>query len=445
MSKISKLATLWILTFMITLNAMAQVKRTVTGTVRDDNGNPLSGITFNIKGTTTSGATDKDGNFTVPVSAENAVLIFTSVGYEAKQLNIGTENNYTLQLSQEDRKLNEVVVTALGIQRQAKSLTYSVQKVNNADLTAVKDANFINNLTGRVAGVTITKSTSGIGGSTRVIIRGNKSTRENQPLYVVDGVPLSNNSPGQPGDVYGQTLGYVGIDGGDGISNLNPDDVESVSVLKGASAAALYGSAAANGVVLVTTKKGRAGTMKIDFSSEITFDQRLYKTPLQFKYGQGTPATDSTTGSADSWGSPVNAVNHVDPFFRTGVTTFNSLSLMGGTDKSQSYFSYSYTDNKGMIPTSSLSKNNFTFRNNYKFTDRFSSDFSVLYINQSSSNRPVSGLYDNPLTGLYEFPRGLDFNNYENNFEVYSPVRNFNIQNWWDLNSDKGYTGSETA
>ncbi|MEP6928261.1 MAG: SusC/RagA family TonB-linked outer membrane protein [Ginsengibacter sp.] len=414
----------------------------ITGKVVDKDGNSVPGVSVAIKGKGKGTSTNSSGVFSIEAE-KGDVLIFTSVGYELQQFVVGNDNTIQIALVENNKQLNEVVVTALGIERKSKSLTYATQKVSNADLTTVKDASFVNSLTGKVAGVTITKSSSGIGGSTRVIIRGNKSTRENQPLYVVDGVPLSNFSPGQPGDVYGQTLGYVGIDGGDGIANINPDDIESLNVLKGASAAALYGSAAANGVILITTKKGKAGSVKIDVSSEVTFDSRLYKTPLQFKYGQTIPVTDSTTGSADSWGNAINAPNHVDPFFRTGVTTFNSLSLTGGNEKSQSYFSYSYLDNKGIIPTSKLYKHNFTFRNNYKLSEKFSTDFSVLYINQESSNRPVSGLYDNPLTGLYQFPRGLDFNNYKNNYEVYSPVRNFPIQNWWDLNSDKGYTGSE--
>jgi TonB-linked SusC/RagA family outer membrane protein len=425
------------------ISGIAQ-SRPVTGIVTGADNKAIISATINVKGTKLATTTDGQGKFQLNVPAGSNTLVVSSVGYILKEVTVdaGT-SNLDIVLVADNKQLGEVVVTALGIQRSAKSLTYSTQKVSNADLTTVKDANFINSLSGKVAGVTITKSSSGIGGSTRVIIRGNKSTRENQPLYVVDGIPLSNFSPGQPGDVYGQTLGYVGLDGGDGISNMNPDDIENISVLKGASAAALYGSAAANGVIMITTKKGKAGSVKIDFSTELTFDNRLMKAPLQFKYGQTTPATATTTGSADSWGAVVNAPNHVDPFFQTGVTSFNSLSLTGGTDKSQSYFSYSYLDNKGIISTSALNKHNFTFRNNYKFSERFSSDFSVLYINQTSKNRPVSGLYDNPLTGLYEFPRGLDFNQYKNNFEVYSPVRNFNIQNWWDLNSDKGFTGSE--
>lgn len=417
----------------------------ITGKVVGADGAPISGVSVTVKGTRRGTTTNAAGVFTIDAK-KGDVLVVSNIGYTSQEVTVADDNlSVTLQAS--NQQLNEVVVTALGIQRQAKSLTYSVQKVGNDQLTTVKDASFINSLTGKVAGVTITKSSSGVGGSTRVVLRGNKSTRNNQPLYVVDGVPMTNFSPAQPGDEFGQSgIGFIGLDGGDGISNMNPDDIESVSVLKGASAAALYGSAASNGVILITTKKGKAGMTRVDASSSVTFDGRMYKAPLQFKYGQtNTPVAgnpDNPTvlagnpGSLDNWGSVVNAPNHVDPFFQTGVTTFNSIAVSGGTDKAQNYLSYSYTDNKGIIPTVSLMKHNLNFRQTSKFFgDRLSSDVNVLYVNQKSHNRPPSGLYDNPLTGLYMFPRGLNFNKYKN-FEQYSSIRNANIQNWWDANYD---------
>jgi TonB-linked SusC/RagA family outer membrane protein len=416
----------------------------IRGKVVDKNGNPVAGVTVAIKGKKTGTSTNSNGVFTIDAE-KGDVLIFTSVGYELQQVVVGDDSNIEVALVENSTQLNTVVVTALGIERKSKSLTYATQKVNNSDLTTVKDASFVNSLTGKIAGVTITKSSSGIGGSTRVVLRGNKSTRQNQPLYVVDGIPLVNFSPAQPGDEWGQSgVGFVGLDGGDGIANLNPDDIESVSVLKGASAAALYGSSAANGVILINTKKGRSGTTKVDVSSEITFDNRLYKQPLQFKYGQTTSPSAGDPGSADSWGGIVNAPNHVDQFFQTGVTTFNSISLTGGTDKSQTYFSYSYTDNKGIIPTAAINKHNINIRQTSKFfNDRLVADANVLFIHQNSHNRPVSGLYDNSLPGLYQFPRGLDFNKYKE-YEVYSSVRNTNIQNWWDANFDSSFAGTET-
>ena len=411
-------------------------KDIITGKVVNKDGNGIAGISVTVRGKGRGTSTNSDGTFSIEAS-KGDVLIFTSVGFAPKQVTVGSDNNITIQLDEVNQQLNEVVVTALGIERKAKSLTYATQKVGNADLTTVKDASFVNSLTGKIAGVTISKSSSGIGGSTRVILRGNKSTRENQPLYVVDGVPLVNFSPAQPGDEWGQSgVGFVGLDGGDGVANLNPDDIESVTVLKGASAAALYGSSAANGVILITTKKGKNGKTKVDFSSEVTFDNRLYNQPLQFKYGQTKKPSAGDPGSTDSWGGVVNAPDHVNDFFQTGVTSFNSVSLSGGTDKSQTYFSYSYTDNKGIIPTASIKKHNINLRQTSKFfNDRLTADGNILFIHQDSHNRPVSGLYDNPITGLYEFPRGLDFNKYKT-YEVYSSVRNTNVQNWWDANYD---------
>lgn len=415
----------------------------ITGKVVDQNEDPVSGVTVEVKGKSRGTTTRTDGSFSIQAS-KGDVLIFTSVGFEKQEVNVTGEGSISVQLVEANKRMNEIVVTALGINRQAKSLTYSVQKVDNSALNNVKDANLINNLTGRVAGVNITRSSSGIGGSVRVVIRGNKSTRENQPLYVIDGVPMTNASPAQPADEWGQALGFVGVDGGDGISNLNPEDVESVTVLKGASAAALYGSQAANGVILITTKKGKIGATRVNLSTGITFDKPLYDQPLQYKYGQTVSPSAGNPGSIDSWGGAVNAPNIVDPFFNTGVTNFNSLSLTGGTDKSQTYFSYSYTDNKGIIPTSNLKKHNINIRQTTNFfNDRLVADANILYIHENSHNRPVSGLYDNPLSGLYEFPRGLDFDKYKN-YEVYSTVRNTDVQNWWDNNYDSSFAGTET-
>ncbi len=416
----------------------------ITGKVSDKNGTPLQGVSITVKGKNKGVYSGTDGSFKIDAN-EGDVLVFSYVGYEAQEITIGQDHDLTVSLTEIQTQLKDVVVTtALGIQRQSKSLTYAVQKVSNADLTNVQDANFINNLTGRVAGVTISKSASGIGGSTRVILRGNKSTRENQPLYVIDGVPLVNFSPAQPSDEWGQSVGPVGIDGGDGISNLNPDDIESVTVLKGASAAALYGSSAANGVIVITTKKGKAGVTKVDVSSSLTFDNPLYEEPLQFKYGQTVPGSASSPGSIESWGSIVNAKNHVTDFFQTGITSFNSIALSGGTDKAQTYFSYSYTGNKGIVPTSDLKKHNLNFRETAKFfNDKLTADFNVLYMNQNAHNRPASGVYDNPLAGLYELPRGIDFNQYKTNYEIYSTLRNTNTQNWWDVNYDKGWNATE--
>ena len=415
----------------------------VTGKITDKNGNPLSGVSVTVKGKNKGTSTNINGQFSIEAK-KGEVLIFSSIGYEMQMVTVENENNFAIQLVEKNNQLNEVVVTALGIQRKAKSLTYSTQKVSNSELTTVKDANVINNINGRIAGVTVNKSASGAGGSARVILRGQKSTRENQPLYVIDGVPMSNYSPAQPTDVWGQASGSGsgGRDGGDGISNINPDDIETISVLKGAAASALYGSQGNNGVILITTKKGKSGLVKVDFSSSLTADKAAYIPKLQWDYMQGN-AGAASAGSF-SWGAAGSSPDHVKPFFRTGSTWINSLSVSGGTDKAQTYFSYSNTNSNGILPTNTFDRHNFSVRETMKMLDdKLTLDANVIVASQKVHNRATSGLYYNPLTGLYIMPRGLDFNKFKTNFEYFSPTRNVNLQNWWNINADAGLTGDD--
>lgn len=415
----------------------------VTGKVSDKSGAPVAGVTVSVKGKKRAVSTDNGGNFSIDAQ-KGDVLVFSSVGYDQQQVTVGDETNIVIQLAEKANQLNEVVVTALGIQRKAKSLTYSTQKVSNADLTTVKDANVINNINGRISGVTVNKSASGAGGSARVILRGQKSTRENQPLYVIDGVPMSNYSPAQPTDIWGQASGSGsgGRDGGDGISNINPDDVESISVLKGAAASALYGSQANNGVILITTKKGKSGQVKLDYSSSFTLDKAAYLPKLQWDYLQGN-AGAAADGSF-SFGKAGSSPDHVKSFFETGRTWINSLSVSGGTEKAQTYFSYSNTNSKGIMPTNTFNRHNFAVRETMKmFNDKLTLDANVIIASQKVHNRPTSGLYYNPLTGLYLLPRGQDFNDFKNNYEYFSPSRNVNLQNWWNINADANLTGDD--
>ncbi|MDB5200163.1 MAG: TonB-dependent receptor plug [Chitinophagaceae bacterium] len=415
----------------------------ITGKIVDKEGNPISGVSVTVKGNNKGTSTNANGLFSIEAS-KGAVLVFTSVGYEMQEITVGNDNDYSIQLIEKDNRLNEIVVTALGIQRKAKSLTYSTQMVSNSDLTTVKDANVINNLNGRVAGITVNKSASGTGGSARVILRGQKSTRENQPLYVIDGVPMSNYSPAQPTDIWGQGSGSGsgGRDGGDGISNINPDDIETISVLKGAAASALYGSQGNNGVILITTKKGKSGLVKVDFSSSFTLDKAAYIPKMQWDYLQGN-AGAASAGSF-SWGPAGGSPDHVKSFFNTGRTWINSISVSGGTEKAQTYFSYSNTNSQGIMPTNIFNRHNFAVRETMKMlNDRLTLDANVIVASQKVNNRPSSGLYYNPLTGLYLLPRGQDFNKFKNNYEYFSPTRNVNLQNWWNINADAGLTGDD--
>ena len=315
----------------------------------------------------------------------------------------------------------------MGIKKKASSLTYSTQQVGGDELTRAKDANLINSLAGKTAGVQINRSSSGLGGSAKVIIRGSRSAAgNNQPLYVIDGVPMLNSTTEQAVTVTGGTADAGNRDGGDGISNLNPDDIESMNILKGASAAALYGSAAANGVILITTKKGHAGMQSVQFSSNLTVDHSYDLPKLQSNYGM--------SGNAASWGAEgkYNAHNPKD-FFQNGITAINSIVFTSGNDKMQTYFSYANTSARGVLEKNKLQKHNFNFRETAKFfNDRLNLDANVNLISQSIDNRQTSGgFYMNPLVGLYRFPRSMDIAEYRDNFEVYNSERNLNAQNWY--------------
>ncbi|MBM3414844.1 MAG: SusC/RagA family TonB-linked outer membrane protein [Bacteroidetes bacterium] len=404
---------------------------TITGKITGDDGDPLSGVTVQVKGTTRGTSTNERGEFTIEAN-KGDVLVISSVGFESREITVGDSNNISVSLARSVITGTEVVVTALGIQRRAKSLTYSTQRVSNADLTTVKDLNPINSLNGRVAGLQINRSSSGIGGSARVILRGQKSTRENQPLYVIDGVPMANFIGSQPGDVWGGRG-----DGGDIISSINPEDIEGITVLKGASASALYGSQAGNGVILISTKKGKSGTAKVDFSTTVNMERPMYMPELQYDYRQTSP------GNIYSWGAAGASQDHVEPFFETGLTFINTLSLSAGNEKAQSYFSYSNTNNESILPGSKLNQHTFNYRQNAKFlNDKLSLDANILFSTQKIINRPVAGLYFNPLTGLFLFPRGLNFESYKN-YEYYSSTRNLMLQDWWNINHDRGDVGQD--
>jgi len=425
--------------------AQSTISGVVTGA---DDGQGIPGVNVVVEGTTQGTITDMDGNYSLPVAENATALVFTFVGYNAQTVAINGQTSINITLKPTLTALNEVVITAMGISREKKSLAYSAQQVDGDELTTVKDANVINSLSGKVAGLFINKSASGAGGSTRVILRGNKSTRNNQPLYVIDGIPVLNYSPDQPTSVWGgsNANGSVGRDGGDIISSLNPDDIESISVLKGASAAALYGSQAANGAIMITTKKGQVGSAKLTYSTSYTFDNVMNTPEMQFDYGQ------TSEGSVDSWGDKgVNAPDHVSDFFRGGSTFINSLTFSSGTEQAQTYLSYANTASKGVIPNSKFSRHNFDVKETANFFDgKLDVTAHMNYVHEEGENRPSTGLYFNPLTGLYFFPRGLDFSEYKDNYEVYDPSRNLDAQNWisdndnqqnpyWIINRNRSY------
>ena len=418
----------------------------IKGSVTDaKSGAQLIGVTVKLSGKKIQTITDNSGTFSLNVPSGTNSLLLTYVGYAEKTVAITDgQTDIAVTLDAETTSLNEVVVTALGVNRQAKTLTYSTQKVGGDELTTVKSTNVLNSLNGKVAGVQINRTSGGAGGSVRIVLRGDKSTRSSQPLFVIDGLPVTNPTGGPDAGLYAGTP-----DQGDILSTMNPDDIESINILKGASASALYGSQGSNGVIIITTKKGRGGVSRIEFSSGLTFDKAFVLPKLQYTYGQ-TPSSPTATipeenGSEDSWGVKGNypGAGSVKSFYKTGSTFINGITFSSGTEKSNNYLSYSNTDNSGIVPTSTFKQNTISFRQSNKFlNDKLTFDGTFIGSIQNTHNRLTPGVYFNPLSGLYLLPRGFDLNTYKT-YETLSQSRYLNQQNWWDINTDKGYTGQD--
>lgn len=413
-----------------------QERVTVKGVVTDSKGEPIIGANVLEKGTTNGIITNLDGEFTLNAPA-NATLVISYIGYEPINVTLNGRTSLKIQMKEEALALETVVVTAMGIKKKEASLTYSTQQVGGDELTRAKDPNMINALAGKTAGVSITRNSSGLGGSAKVSIRGIRSANadgNNQPLYVIDGVPMLNNVAEQAFSAMGGNNDAGNRDSGDGISNLNPDDIESMSILKGASAAALYGSQAANGVILITTKKGKAGMQRIVFNSNLTIDHAICLPEFQDKYG-ASGATSWGTVPENANSTPIKAYDNVGDYFSNGITATNSLSIMAGKEKMQTYFSYANTTAKGIVDVNKLQKHNITFRETASlFNDRLTLDANVNLMTQKIKNRPTSGgYYMNPLVGLYTFPRGEDLSIYRDNngFEKYDENRSMPLQNWY--------------
>lgn len=424
-----------VLTKNITEHASTQQQKqiTVKGVVTDMRGEPIIGASVVEKGTTNGTITDLDGNFTLKVPSD-AIINITYVGYQPQSLSVSGQTTFKIKMEEESMALEQVVVTAMGIKKKAASLTYSTQQLGGDELTRAKDPNMIAALAGKSAGVQISKSASGLGGSAKVSIRGIRSANEdgnNQPLYVIDGVPMLNSTTESVSTVMGGKNDGVNRDAGDGISNLNPDDIESMSILKGASAAALYGSQAANGVILITTKKGKAGVQRITYSSGLTVDHAISLPEFQNSYG-------AKAGS--SWGEKENVKDYDNAgnWFSNGVTAINSVSVMTGNEKLQTYFSYANTTAKGIVDSNKLRKHNLTLRESASlFNDRLKLDANANLMVQTIKNSPTSGgIYLNPLVDVYGFPRGQDLSEYATNFEKFDENRNMPVQSWFTTPSE---------
>lgn len=423
----------------------AQQKVSVTGKVLTDNGMESSGTAITIKklrdNTKSFSTSDSTGSFNLQglVAGEKYNIYFEHVGYAIDSMTnlifSATEaNNLLVRLkTSTQNSLDAVVVTALGIRRQERSLSYNAQQISNGDINNVKSPNFVNNLVGKVAGVTINTSSAGIGGATKVVMRGSKSIEQNSnALYVIDGVPIVSMTSDQGTGRFSSTGST------EGIADLNPEDIESISVLTGAAAAAMYGSAAANGAVLVTTKKGVAGRINLAYTTNNEWSNPFVMPSFQDKYG--------SDGRITSWGRPLTAdAEKYNPkdFFQTARVLTNNVSVTGGSDKNQTYFSAGSVVGRGLVPNNTYNRYNFTFRNtSYFLNDRLRVDGNANLIIQDQMNMVNQGEYMNPLTSAYLLPRS-DGLSKTKIFEVYDPSTKMYAQNWGDFaGSDGMYSGA---
>ncbi|WP_418192487.1 SusC/RagA family TonB-linked outer membrane protein [Alistipes sp.] len=393
---------------------------TLEGLIKDDSG-PLLGATVIVKNTTRGTTTDMDGKFRLEGLQPGDVLQVTYVGYDPYEVTYTGQTTLDILMTTTANQLNAVVVTAMGIERQSKTLSYAAETVGGDDVADIKSVNMINALQGKAAGLQITPNSTGAGGSSKILFRGNKSINgSNQPLVVVDGIPLMMNiTSDQVGSNWGAQR-----DGGDAMSTINPDDIASISLLKGASAAALYGAVAANGAIMITTKSAMAGRLAVNVSSNTTIDTPLSLPEFQNTYG---------ANGQYSWGDKLasKAPDYAEKFFRTGWTTNNSISINGGAEDLRAYFSYGNVTSGGITPENDYSQHTLNAKVGFDlFNDHIKVDFNAKYVNQHISNQPAGGFVFNPLVGTYTFPRGGDWNGYKSNFETYNGELNANVQNW---------------
>lgn len=436
------------LTSLLVMGSGVFAQRTITGTVSGQDGTPLIGATVIAIGTTTGTITDEDGKYSISPPDAATTLRISYLGYVEQEIAISGQSVINVTMAEAVNELTEVVITALGVTQEKKALGYAVSEVNGDDLNVARETNALNALQGRVAGVEINQGASGPAGSTRVIIRGSSSlTGNNQPLYVIDGVVIDNS-------VLGAAGAWGGRDFGDGISNINPDDIASVSVLKGPNAAALYGQRGANGVILINTKTGAgAGKAQVNFSSNYTVGTPAVLPEFQNTYGQGlngefthfrladgsVVANDGTVtgtpqgfpaptgGSPEgppSWGPKMEGQQYIDvfgntrtftaqpdnlkDFFQNQQTWTNTLSIKGSSDRVNYNFTGSYLDNQGLLPTNTLKRYNATMRVGGKLLERLSFDSKITYIRQESVNRPnLADEQQNVMYALRYIPRDV--------------------------------------
>lgn len=422
-------------------------QREITGTVKDNKGTPLANVSVLIKGTNRGTTTDANGTFSISSSSANPVLEISSVNYNSREVAVGKQTNIAVTLESGSNALQEVVVTALGIQRSKKSLGYSVQQVSGQTLSESKEVNLVNDLTGKVSGLQVVRSGNGPGGSSQIILRGNNSlsSTPSQPLIVVDGVPM-DNSTGRVG--IGATNDFWGasLDMGNGLSDINADDIASISVLKGPAAAALYGSLGGNGVILITTKTGKKQSgLGVSISSSVGIESIFTNPEMQNSFAQGTNNLYDSSSTL-SWGPKIagqqvtdwngkkvglHSYENVANFFKNGFVSNQNVSFQQQFNSTSVYASYNRFDDKSIIPGAKLSRNNLTARAVTKFghEDHWTLDTKVQFINAVANNRSLEGQNGSIFATIYNLPRTLNILNFENPLDV-----NGNMF-WWQKGS----------
>lgn len=396
----------YIMMFVALLCLQGAVAQTVSGIVTDEGGRPLPGVNVVEKETNNGTSTDFDGNYSINITNGTATLVFSSLGYSSREIVVAGQTTINVSLVEDASQLDEVVVTALGIRKETKALGYSLTEVGGEELSTIKTPNAINSLQGKIAGVNISQNATGAGGSSRVIIRGSSSlSGENQPLYVVDGIPIGNENNGSA-SLWG------GSDGGDGISSINADDIESLSVLKGGAASALYGSRASGGVIIVTTKSGKGQDgFGVEFNSSVTFDKvDTSLQDFQTEYGQGIRArkpvnlVEARDNGLSSWGERLDGSNviqwdgvarpysyvgnNLDHFYRTGTTFINTVALTDGSENMNYRLSASDLTNEDVMPNSGLNRKTFSLNASAVLAKKLTTTVNAKYIIDKANNRP---------------------------------------------------------
>ncbi|WP_257657150.1 SusC/RagA family TonB-linked outer membrane protein [Parapedobacter lycopersici] len=415
--------------------AVGQTQAAVRGRVTDVNGNGVTGVSVSLKGTGSGTTTDASGNFSIN-APENGVLVFTYVGFVAQEIPVNGRQTIEVVLKDESTALEEVVVTALGIEREKRSLTYSTQSIDTEQLTEARELNVVTSLQGKVPGLTLSTSGAGVGASNRVVLRGNRSiSGDSQPLYVIDGVPIV----GDPSDI-------------------SPDNIASLNILQGPNAAALYGSAAQNGVIIIETKRGRAGTVSVSLNQTTQLLEPIHNIPFQNAYGQGIGGVYQANAES-SWGPRMEGQqvaswsirpedagaqysltpqpdNIRDAFQRGYNTATNLVATMGG-EKMQGMLTYTRTDAAGIIPGNKLGRNNLAVRLNSQLTDRLSVDAKIDYMKQTTHDPLIEDINNfNPTKQIYMMPRNIrteDARNYS-----YTNANGIILQNYWTPGSTLG-------